>query len=119
MQRLIPAASAIPMIERGLRVRFVPGSEPEQAAQQDRLRKCSLASVATHRTDAGNSSKMDNTMNSNSLKAQGKGLMHPVLTEVSLRNSGLLPVSQTPSLGVMMKPEVANGKETVQQGVQA
>jgi len=33
---------------------------------------------------------------------------------------GLLPASQTPSLGVMMKPEVANGNETdVQSGVQA
>jgi hypothetical protein len=32
----------------------------------------------------------------------------------------LLPASQTPSLGVMMKPEVANGYETdVQSGVQA
>jgi hypothetical protein len=32
---------------------------------------------------------------------------------------GLLPVSQTPSLGVMMKPEVANGKENVHSRVQA
>ena len=56
-------------------------------AQQDRLRKCSLASVATHRIDAGNSNKMDNTMISNSLTAQGKDIMHPVLTEVSLRHS--------------------------------
>jgi len=32
----------------------------------------------------------------------------------------LLPASQTPSLGVMMKAEVANGNETdVQSGVQA
>jgi hypothetical protein len=87
MQRLIPAALAIPMNERGLRVRFVPGSEPEQAAQQDRLRKCSLASVATHRIDKSNSNKMVNMVKSNSLKAQGKGVMHPVLTEVSLRHS--------------------------------
>jgi len=56
-------------------------------APQDRLRKCSLASVETHRADQSNSNKMDNTMISNSLKAQGKGLMHPVLTEVSLRHS--------------------------------
>ena len=33
--------------------------------------------------------------------------------------TGLLPVSQTPSLGVMMKPEVANGKEDVYSRVQA
>ncbi|MGE4088981.1 MAG: hypothetical protein AB7F93_12970 [Immundisolibacter sp.] len=33
---------------------------------------------------------------------------------------GLLPVSRTPSLGVMMKPEVAHGNETgVQPRVQA
>lgn len=31
----------------------------------------------------------------------------------------LLPVSQTPSLGVMMKPEVANGKENLYPRVQA
>jgi hypothetical protein len=86
MQRLIPAASAIPMNERGLRVRFVPGSEPEQTAQQDRLRKCSLASVATIRIDKS-SNKMVNMVSSKSLKAQGKGVMHPVLTEVSLRHS--------------------------------
>jgi hypothetical protein len=75
------------MNERGLRARFLPWSEPAPAAQQDRLRKCSLASVETHRTDEGNSYTMDNTMISNSLKAQGKGVMHPVLTEVSLRHS--------------------------------
>ena len=34
-------------------------------------------------------------------------------------DTGLLPVSQTPSLGVMMKPEVANGKEDVYSRVQA
>jgi hypothetical protein len=56
-------------------------------APQDRLRKCSLASVATHRINARNSNKTDNTMTSNSLTAQGKALMHPVLTEVSLRHS--------------------------------
>jgi hypothetical protein len=34
--------------------------------------------------------------------------------------TGLLPASQTPGLGVMMKPEVANGNETdIQSGVQA
>lgn len=32
---------------------------------------------------------------------------------------GLLLVSQTPGSGVMMKPEVANGKEAVQPRVQA
>jgi hypothetical protein len=52
-----------------------------------RLRKCSLAFVETHRTDKSNSNKMDNAMISNSLKAQGKGVTHPALTEVSLRNS--------------------------------
>ena len=36
-----------------------------------------------------------------------------------MRENGLLPVSQTPSLGVMMKPEVANGKENVYPRVQA
>jgi hypothetical protein len=37
----------------------------------------------------------------------------------SLEQSELLPASQTPSLGVMMKPEVANGNEAdVQSGVQ-
>lgn len=37
----------------------------------------------------------------------------------SRSRTGLLPVSQTPGLGLMMKPEVANGKATVQEGVQA
>ena len=45
----------------GTEVRFVTGSP-------DRLRKFSLASVATHRTEESNS----NTMIGNSLKAQGK-----------------------------------------------
>lgn len=37
-----------------------------------------------------------------------------------LLNIGLLPVSQTPSLGVMMKPEVVHGNEkNIQQRVQA
>jgi hypothetical protein len=40
-----------------------------------------------HRTDENNSTTKDNTMTSNSLKAQGKSVMRPVLTEVSLRNS--------------------------------
>src|SRR6185312_16135538 len=40
--------------------------------------------------------------------------------QVGRYRGGLLPASQTPSLGVMMKPEVANGNETdVQSGVQA
>jgi hypothetical protein len=32
---------------------------------------------------------------------------------------GLLPVSQTPGLGLMMKPEVANEQTTIQPRVQA
>ena len=49
---------------------------------------------------------------------------NPDATYGSTARSGpsleLLPASQTPSLGVMMKPEVANGNETdVQSGVQA
>jgi hypothetical protein len=56
-------------------------------APQDRLQKCSLASVEAHRTDKSNSNKRANKVNSNSLKAQGKGVMHPVLTEVSLQHS--------------------------------
>jgi hypothetical protein len=41
----------------------------------------------THRIEAGNSNKTVNMVSSKSLKAQGKGLMHSVLTEVSLRHS--------------------------------
>ncbi len=37
-----------------------------------------------------------------------------------MRENGLLPVSQTPSLGVMMKPEVVHGsKKNIQPRVQA
>ena len=43
-----------------------------------------LASIAPHRTDERNSTTQANTMTSNSLKAQGKGVMHPVLTGSSL-----------------------------------
>jgi len=45
--------------------------------------------VETHRTGKSNSNsnKMVNRVNSNSLKAQGKGVMYPVLTEVSLQHS--------------------------------
>ena len=39
-----------------------------------------------HRFDESNSNTIDNKIISNSLKAQGKSVMHPVLTEVSLRN---------------------------------
>ena len=46
-----------------------------------------------HRTDESNSTTKDNTMTSNSLKAQGKGVMHPVLTEVSLRSCYAAPVN--------------------------
>ncbi|HKZ09553.1 MAG TPA: hypothetical protein VJL61_02465 [Rhodanobacteraceae bacterium] len=43
-----------------------------------------------------------------------------VASAEAIWNLELLPASQTPSLGVMMKPEVANGNETdVQSGVQA
>ena len=41
-----------------------------------------LAIGAMHCTDKSNG----NTMTGNSLKAQGKGVMHSVLTKVSLRN---------------------------------
>jgi len=37
------------MNERGLRARFIPWSEPATSTQQDRLRKCSLATLQ-HRT---------------------------------------------------------------------
>lgn len=40
-------------------------------------------------------------------------------TKPTSASSELLPVSQTPSLGVMMKPEVANGKENLYPRVQA
>jgi hypothetical protein len=61
-------------------------------SQQHRLNKTDYGNAVwhplnTHRTDKSNSNKTDNTMISNSLKAQGKGIMHPVLTEVSLRHS--------------------------------
>jgi hypothetical protein len=36
-----------PMNERGLLARFIPWSEPATMAQQDRLRKCSLATFNT------------------------------------------------------------------------
>jgi hypothetical protein len=43
-----------------------------------------------------------------------------VSPRVSPSACGLLPVSQTPSLGVMMKPEVVHGNEkNIQQRVQA
>ena len=45
-----------------------------------------------HRTDERNSTTQDNAVNSNSPKAQGKGVMHPVLTEVSLQLLGLTRV---------------------------
>jgi hypothetical protein len=49
------------------------------------------------------------------LQLKIRGLSHELY-----RRFELLPASQTPSLGVMMKPEVANGYETdVQSGVQA
>ena len=38
-----------------------------------------------HRTDESNRKTNDDTMTSNSLKAQGKSVMRSVLTEVSLR----------------------------------
>ena len=61
-------------------------------SQQQRLNKTDYGiavwhPLKAHRTDEGNTNKMDNTMISNSLKAQGKGVMHPALTEVSLRHS--------------------------------
>jgi len=44
----------------------------------------------------------------------------PAEMEQAVHVHELLPASQTPSLGLMMKPEVANGNETdVQSGVQA
>src|SRR5690606_6760055 len=40
-----PRAWANPMNERGLRVRFLPWSGSASSIQQDRLRKCSLATL--------------------------------------------------------------------------
>ena len=43
--------------------------------------------LKSHRTDKSNSNTTENTLIRNSLEAQGKGIMHPVLTVVSLRTS--------------------------------
>jgi len=40
-----PRPSATPLNERGCRARFIPWSAPAPPAQQDRLRKCSLATL--------------------------------------------------------------------------
>jgi hypothetical protein len=87
MQRLIPDALAIPMNERGLRVRFVPGSEPGTNGSTRPITEMQSGIRRAHRTDKSNSDKMVNMVRSKSLKAQGKALMHSVLTEVSLRHS--------------------------------
>ena len=51
---------------------------------------------------------------------QGYQKLIPSVPLFSLFPFGLLPVSQTPSLGVMMKPEVVHGNEkNIQQRVQA
>ena len=55
----------------------------------DQIRKATNSNFALGNdrfSEQSNSNKRDNTMTSNRRKAQGKGFMHPVLTEVSLRN---------------------------------
>jgi hypothetical protein len=56
----------------------------EPAASDSTLSAC--RDSRTMRTDASNSTTKDNTMTSNSLKAQGMNVMHRVLTGSSLRN---------------------------------
>ena len=54
------------------------------------------------------------------LITRSSGFWAAVLLGMAMGLIGLLPVSQTPSLGVMMKPEVVHGNEkNIRQRVQA
>src|SRR5690606_10447090 len=54
-----PRAWANPMNERGLRVRFLPWSGSATPIQQDRLRKCSLATLRSPNTLASGKQQSD------------------------------------------------------------
>lgn len=64
---------------------FYPGPGEYQNAQQDRLRKCSLATVESESHWQHRSIKRQ-PENSNGLQATGKSVMYPGLTGSSLRN---------------------------------
>src|SRR5690606_20193978 len=80
-----PRAWANPMNERGLRVRFLPWSGSAPPIQQDRLRKCGLATLRSPSLWRVASSKATNRQQQMP-EAQGKSIMHSGLTGSSLRH---------------------------------
>src|SRR5690606_16842337 len=80
-----PRAWANPMNERGIRVRFLLWSGSATPIQQDRLRKCSLATLRSPSLWRVASGKATNQQQQTP-EAQGKSVMHSGLTGSSLRN---------------------------------
>lgn len=72
------------MNERGLRVRFLPWSGSVTAIQQDRLRKCSLATLVMP-DELANGGIGTTTEDAFMPYAKGKNIMYPELTGSSLR----------------------------------
>ena len=64
-----------------------------------------------HRTDERNSTTQANTMISNSLKAQGKGVLHPMLTEVSLRIEWTPPACHEVFIGETVEAKLPSQAE--------
>ena len=61
-------------------MRFIHWSASATSVQQDRLRKCSLATFDTASNWQSNTRKEDNTMTGIGPKAQGKSIKRVVLT---------------------------------------
>ena len=81
-----PRAPDSPMNERGLRVRFIPWSEPATSTQQDRLRKCSLTFVEPANTDSNTQPSGRCDSPAAARKPKGNGVMRLGLTGSLLRN---------------------------------